>query len=35
MPANAGELAEHAKQLAEIDKASNGACVWRKLETTE
>jgi len=33
IPANAGELAEHAKQLAEIDKASNGACVWRKLET--
>jgi DNA polymerase III subunit epsilon len=31
--ANAEELAEHAKQLAEIDKASNGACVWTKLET--
>ena len=31
--ANAQELAEHAKQLAEIDKASNGACVWSKLET--
>ena len=30
--ASAEELAEHAKQLAEIDKASNGATVWRKLE---
>jgi DNA polymerase-3 subunit epsilon len=26
------ELAEHAKQLADVDKASNGACVWKKLE---
>jgi DNA polymerase-3 subunit epsilon len=33
IPANAAELAEHAKQLAEIDKASNGACVWKKLDT--
>ncbi len=31
--ANAEELAEHARQLAEIDRASNGACVWKKLET--
>jgi DNA polymerase-3 subunit epsilon len=30
--ASAEELAEHAKQLAEIDKASKGATVWRKLE---
>ena len=29
--ASAEELAEHAKQLAEIDKASKGATVWRKL----
>jgi len=26
------ELAEHAKQLADIDKASKGACVWKRLE---
>ena len=32
--ANAEELAGHAQQLAEIDKASNGACVWKRLETT-
>ena len=31
--ASAEELAEHARQLAEIDGASNGACVWKKLET--
>ena len=31
--ASAAELAEHAKQLADIDQASNGACVWKKLET--
>jgi hypothetical protein len=30
--ASAEELAEHAKQLADIDKASKGATVWRKLE---
>jgi DNA polymerase-3 subunit epsilon len=30
--ASAEELAEHAKQLAEIDKASNGATLWRRLE---
>jgi DNA polymerase-3 subunit epsilon len=30
--ASAEELAEHAKQLAEIDKASKGATVWRKLK---
>lgn len=32
IPASAEELAEHDLQLADIDKASNGACVWRKLE---
>lgn len=26
------ELAEHARQLADIDKASKGACLWKKLE---
>ena len=26
------ELAEHAQQLADIDKASKGACLWVKLE---
>ncbi|MBI2294454.1 MAG: DNA polymerase III subunit epsilon [Betaproteobacteria bacterium] len=26
------ELAAHAGQLADIDKASNGQCLWRKLE---
>ena len=26
------ELAAHAKQLEDIDKASKGACLWRKLE---
>lgn len=30
--ANAEELAAHARQLAEIDKASKGGCVWKKLE---
>ena len=33
IPASAEELAEHARQLAEIDKASKGACVWKKLES--
>jgi DNA polymerase-3 subunit epsilon len=33
IPASKEELAEHAKQLAAIDKASNGATVWRKLKT--
>ncbi len=31
--ASAEELTEHDKQLADIDRASNGACVWKKLET--
>ena len=26
------ELAEHARQLADIDKASKGSCLWKKLE---
>lgn len=26
------ELAEHLQQLADIDKASKGACLWKKLE---
>jgi DNA polymerase III subunit epsilon len=26
------ELAAHARQLADIDKISGGACVWRRLE---
>jgi DNA polymerase-3 subunit epsilon len=29
--ASAEELAAHERQLADIDKASGGACVWRKL----
>jgi DNA polymerase-3 subunit epsilon len=29
------ELALHAAQLAEIDKASKGSCVWKQLETQE
>jgi len=29
---SAEELAEHTQQLAEIDKASKGACLWKKLE---
>ena len=33
VPASAEELAAHAQQLAEIDQASNGACVWKKLAT--
>ena len=33
LAASAEEIAEHEKQLAEIDTASRGACVWKKLET--
>ncbi|MEO7725877.1 MAG: DNA polymerase III subunit epsilon [Burkholderiales bacterium] len=33
LTATVEELAAHAQQLAEIDKASRGACVWQKLET--
>ena len=32
LPATEEELAQHAAQMAEIDKASKGACVWKKLE---
>jgi DNA polymerase III subunit epsilon len=32
LAASAEELAEHERQLVEIDKASKGACVWKKLE---
>lgn len=29
---SADELAEHEQQLADIDKASKGACLWKSLE---
>lgn len=29
------ELAAHAQQLVDIDKASKGACLWKQLETAE
>ncbi len=32
---SAEELAEHAQQLLDIDKASKGACLWQKLESAE
>ena len=32
LQASAEELAEHAQQLADIDKASKGVCLWKKLE---
>ena len=32
LQASVEELAEHAQQLADIDKASKGACLWKKLE---
>lgn len=31
LPANEDELALHAAQLEEIEKASKGACLWKKL----
>lgn len=31
---SAEELAVHAQQLLDIDKASKGACLWTKLEST-
>ncbi|MFA5826081.1 MAG: DNA polymerase III subunit epsilon [Gallionellaceae bacterium] len=34
LPASEEELALHATQLADIDKASKGACVWKQLETS-
>lgn len=33
LSASEEELALHATQLADIDKASKGACVWKQLET--
>lgn len=33
LPASEEELGLHAAQLAEIDKASKGNCVWKQLET--
>jgi DNA polymerase-3 subunit epsilon len=30
--ASPDELAEHSKQLADIDQASNGACLWRQMQ---
>ncbi|MGB8410837.1 MAG: exonuclease domain-containing protein, partial [Gallionella sp.] len=30
---SAEELAAHAQQLADIDKASKGACLWKKLDS--
>ncbi|BBI99762.1 DNA polymerase III subunit epsilon [Ferrigenium kumadai] len=32
LPATEEELAAHAQQLTDIDKASKGACLWKKLE---
>jgi hypothetical protein len=32
LPASEEELALHAAQLTDIEKASKGACVWKKLE---
>jgi DNA polymerase-3 subunit epsilon len=32
LPASAEELALHETQIADIDKASKGACVWKQLE---
>jgi DNA polymerase-3 subunit epsilon len=32
LPASEEELALHAAQIADIDKASKGACVWKQLE---
>lgn len=33
LPPSPEELAEHLQQLLDIDKASKGACLWKKLET--
>jgi DNA polymerase-3 subunit epsilon len=32
LPATEEELALHIVQIADIDKASRGACVWKQLE---
>lgn len=33
--ASVQELAAHARQLDDIDKASKGACLWKRMEATE
>jgi DNA polymerase III subunit epsilon len=33
--ATAEELAEHIRQLEDIDKAAKGACLWKKLEASQ
>ena len=35
LPASIDELAQHAQQLTDIDKASRGACLWKQLELLE
>ena len=35
LPANIDELTQHAQQLADIDKASKGTCLWKQLEFLE
>lgn len=35
LPANIDELTQHAQQLADIDKASKGKCLWEQLELLE
>ena len=32
IPASEDELALHTQQLADIDKASKGSCLWKQLE---
>jgi DNA polymerase-3 subunit epsilon len=34
LSATSEELAEHVRQLDEIDKATKGACLWKKLEAS-
>ncbi len=35
LSASTDELAQHAQQLTDIDKASKGACLWKQLELLE
>lgn len=35
LPASDEELALHEAQMADIDKASKGACVWKRLDGTQ
>ena len=35
LPATAEELAAHRHQLEDIDKASKGACLWKRLEAVD